>query len=144
MSSTGKSWLPAIQAWIKDNPRRDDETDDEWKARCAKALNYVPSTERVIRGHRATFVSHDEYQAIDRNARAQAILARLDEQKRVRRYERLNALSMLGRGVLASYILGIALSLGELNPRDWSWWAISCAASFLTVWVVAMVMERRA
>lgn len=62
----------------------------------------------------------------------------------VRTYERRLKLSMLARGALASYLLGLMLTLGRLDPREWSWFAFLCAACFLIGWIVTMSVERKA
>ena len=58
-------------------------------------------------------------------------------------YDRRVWLTMLARGIIAAYILGILTSFGGLDPRGWGAFAWACAGSFLIAWVVAMGMDEQ-
>lgn len=59
-----------------------------------------------------------------------------------RSYERRLWWSMLARGVIAAYLLGLMLSLGETDPRNWQAFAGITAVCFLIAWIVSMNMEK--
>lgn len=80
----------------------------------------------------------------NRAAHAQRIINEVAARRATRSYERRLWVSMLGRGILAAYLLGLMFSLGEFDPRNWQPFAGICSFSFLIGWIVMMHREPKA
>jgi hypothetical protein len=56
-------------------------------------------------------------------------------------HDRRRRWSLYARGAIVAYLVGLALSVMELDPRRWSEFVQICATCFLIGWVVVVNKE---